>query len=212
MSAVRIIAGRWRGRTIKAPAGDVTRPTTDRVREAWASTVISLLDGASFEGVRVLDPFAGSGGLGLEALSRGAAHVVFCERDRRVMRLLRENIAGLEGAGSLSTLLATDSLTTRGGELLRQHGPFDLVILDPPYAYPIDRIAAFLHGLLARDALSPKALISYEHRADGDSDAFAASFIGHAPPVGHSPGVFQMVSCKSYGSTRIAYFCFEGES
>jgi 16S rRNA (guanine966-N2)-methyltransferase len=212
MSTLRIIAGRWRGRTIKAPAGNVTRPTTDRVREAWASTVASLLGDEGFEGIRVLDPFAGSGGLGLEALSRGAAHAVFCERDHRIMRLLRENVAGLEGAASLSTLLAIDSLTARGGELLGQQGPFNLVVLDPPYACLANRIAVLLHGLLTAGALAPQALISYEHRADVSSDALAACLAGHTPLVDHSPAVFQMVSCKTYGSTQITYLCFEGES
>jgi 16S rRNA (guanine966-N2)-methyltransferase len=179
------------------------------VRESWASTVTSLLYDTGFEGLRVLDPFAGSGALGLEALSRGAAHVVFCERDRRVRGLLRENIAGLEGAASLSTLLATDSLTARGGELLRQHGPFDLVVLDPPYAYPAERIAGLLYGLITAGALASRALISYEHRAEGDSDALAAYLIARGLSGEDSPCVFQMVSCKDYGSTRIAYFCYE---
>jgi 16S rRNA (guanine966-N2)-methyltransferase len=119
---VRIIAGRWRGRPILAPAGDSTRPTSDRVREALFSMLASRL--GSFEGLQVADLFAGSGALGLEALSRGAAHCVFVEKDRRAVEAIRANIAALGASGEV---------LPRGAEHAALPGPVDLAFLDPPY-------------------------------------------------------------------------------
>jgi 16S rRNA (guanine966-N2)-methyltransferase len=201
---MRVIAGRWRGQPIRTLAGETTRPTADRVREAWASTVGSLL-ASGFEGARVLDAFAGSGALGLEALSRGGAHTVFCERDRRAFGVLRGNVAALEGAAALSTLLAADSFATRTQALLGQYAPYSLIVLDPPYACSAEEVAAFLRGLMAAGALAPQALVSYEHRAEGDDEALAARLVGQTHPVDRSPAGLQMVSCKTYGLTRIAY-------
>jgi 16S rRNA (guanine966-N2)-methyltransferase len=121
---MRIIAGRWRGRTLRAPAGRETRPTADRVREAWMSALQFDLSDA-----RVLDLFAGSGALGLEALSRGAAHVTFVERAARPLAALRANIAGLDAAEAC-TVVRADVLTWV--PTLDEHA-FDLALADPPY-------------------------------------------------------------------------------
>ena len=121
---MRIIAGRWRGHTIQAPAGDRTRPTTDRVRDAWMSMMQPLLPDA-----RVLDLFAGSGALGLETLSRGARHVTFVERSRPVLKVLRANIATL-GADAETRVVAGDALRFVEGV---EPGQYDLVVADPPY-------------------------------------------------------------------------------
>ena len=120
---MRIIAGAWRGRPIEAPAGTSTRPTSDRAREALFSMLASRL--GSFEGLRVADLFAGSGALGLEALSRGAAHCSFVENDRQAVEALRRNLAKL-GAGDRADLRAQSALHG-------VPGPFDLVLVDPPY-------------------------------------------------------------------------------
>jgi 16S rRNA (guanine966-N2)-methyltransferase len=120
---VRIIAGRWRGHTIAAPPGDRTRPTTDRVREAWMSALQHDLPGA-----RVLDLFAGSGALGLEALSRGAARVTFVEKAAGPLRALQSNAERL-GATDIE-LVRTDAL--RYVETLAEHA-FDITLADPPY-------------------------------------------------------------------------------
>ncbi|MFZ5794795.1 MAG: RsmD family RNA methyltransferase, partial [Pseudomonadota bacterium] len=93
---MRIIAGKWRGRPIVAPKGDATRPTADRVREALFSMLASRL--GSFEDLAVADLFAGSGALGLEALSRGAASCIFVEQDKAALDALRTNITKLGGA------------------------------------------------------------------------------------------------------------------
>lgn len=122
---IRIIAGEWRGRKLAAPEGDDTRPTADRTRETLFSMLNSRL--GSFEELRVADLFAGSGALGLEALSRGAAHCLFVEQAPPAIRAIRTNIANLKAhdrcdvrAGSVMALAATKQ-------------PLDLVLLDPPY-------------------------------------------------------------------------------
>jgi 16S rRNA (guanine966-N2)-methyltransferase len=119
---MRIIAGQWRGRPLLAPPGDATRPTADRVREAVFSMLESRL--GSFEGLQVADLFAGSGALGLEALSRGAAHCIFVESDRAAIDAIRRNIAAL-GAEA-------DLLPGRA-EHVRLPRTADLAFLDPPY-------------------------------------------------------------------------------
>ncbi|MFL5560420.1 MAG: 16S rRNA (guanine(966)-N(2))-methyltransferase RsmD [Gemmatimonadaceae bacterium] len=121
---MRIVAGEWRGRRIKAPDDDRVRPTADRVREAWMSII-----GAEIVGARVLDLFAGSGALGLESLSRGAAVVEFVELGAKSLRALREN-AELLGAG--------DRVIIHRGDALRfvstlSAGAFDVAFADPPY-------------------------------------------------------------------------------
>jgi len=122
---MRIIAGEWRGRVIEAPPGQATRPTADRVRETLFSMLASRL--GSFEGLRVADLFAGSGALGFEALSRGAAHATFVESHAKAVTIIRRN------AEKLGT---TDRIQILGGSALAlpRSEPFDLVCADPPYA------------------------------------------------------------------------------
>ena len=126
---MRIIAGEWRGRQISAPKGDSVRPTLDSVREAWMSMVHTSLPDA-----RVLDLFAGSGALGLEALSRGASSVDFVENDPRTFRVLQENIKKL-GAGKRSTLHREDAIgfLTKARRVTGEGEPYDVAFADPPY-------------------------------------------------------------------------------
>ena len=121
---VRIVAGRWRGRTIKAPADDRVRPTADRVREAWMSILQPEIPGA-----RVVDLFAGSGALGLEALSRGAVHCDFVEIATRSLSALRANADKL-GAGDAGHIVRGDAL--KFVERLPA-GAYDIAFADPPY-------------------------------------------------------------------------------
>ena len=123
---MRIIAGAWRGRPLEAPPGQGTRPTADRVRETLFSMLTSRL--ATFEGLRVADLFAGSGALGLEALSRGAAFAVFVETDNAASRVIRGNIDRL-GADAQTRVLGGSALALPASE------PFDLILADPPYTY-----------------------------------------------------------------------------
>ena len=120
---MRIIAGAWRGRTLAAPPGDATRPTADRAREALFSMLASRI--GSFEGLVVADIFAGTGALGLEALSRGAAHCTFVEHDRAALTALKANIAALGAAADVLPIgVAALGLARR---------PCDLLLFDPPY-------------------------------------------------------------------------------
>lgn len=121
---MRIIAGQWRGRPLVAPKGDTTRPTADRTREALFSMLASRL--GSFDGLAVGDLFAGSGALGLEALSRGAAHCLFVEQDRAAIDALRANIAKLQATGAE---VRAQSVLALGPAAQ----PLDLLLMDPPY-------------------------------------------------------------------------------
>jgi 16S rRNA (guanine966-N2)-methyltransferase len=121
---VRIIAGRLKGRRLKTPTWEGLRPTSDKLRETLFNIVASRIDGA-----RVLDGYAGTGAVGIEALSRGASHVTFVEQDRRALRLIADNLAGC-GVRADYTIEAGDLVT-----MLRGHPgpPFDVIWLDPPY-------------------------------------------------------------------------------
>ena len=120
---MRIIAGKWRGRALEAPPGTATRPTADRVRETLFSMLVTRL--GNFEELRVADLFAGSGALGFEALSRGAAHAVFVENDAKAAGVIRRNADKL---GASMQVLASSALA------LPRVEPFDLIFADPPYA------------------------------------------------------------------------------
>jgi 16S rRNA (guanine966-N2)-methyltransferase len=138
---MRIIAGSHRGRRIDAPAGHATRPTSDRVREN-AFNLIGPLDGAT-----VLDLFAGSGALGLEALSRGAASAVFVESDRHACRQINAN---LDKLGLDATVLCQDAARA----LASERGTYDLVLCDPPYEDdPSAQLAPQLGRILAENGL-----------------------------------------------------------
>lgn len=133
---MRIIAGEWRGRPLVAPKGDATRPTADRVREALFSMLASRL--GSFEDLSVADLFAGSGALGLEALSRGAASCIFVEQDKPALDALRTNIAKLSAKADVRA----QSVLALGHAV----APLDLILMDPPYdsnagAVALDKLA-----------------------------------------------------------------------
>jgi 16S rRNA (guanine966-N2)-methyltransferase len=157
---LRIIAGAWRGRQIKAPPGEAVRPTGDRVREAWMSIV-----NASLPDARVLDLFAGSGALGLESLSRGAREAHFVETAPKSIQIITANAAAL-GAGQRAILHRADALSfldTLGEER------FDVAFADPPYDKGL--ATAIAERWLARPFAD---LLGIEHRRDetlpGDAD------------------------------------------
>ena len=153
---MRIIAGEWRGRKLGAPVGDATRPTADRTRETLFSMLVSRI--GSFEELSVADLFAGSGALGLEALSRGAASCLFVEQDAAAIRSLRANIAALR---------APERCEVRAGSVLAlgpAKAPLDLVLLDPPYASGAGAVA--LEKLLRLGWIGPATWISLETAHD----------------------------------------------
>ena len=130
---MRIIAGEWRRRPLTAPKGDATRPTADRTRETLFSMLASRL--GTFEGLRVADLFAGSGALGLEALSRGAEHCLFVEQEAAAIRALRANISALR-AQQKSDVVAGSVMSLGPAKL-----PHDLILLDPPYGTGAGEVA-----------------------------------------------------------------------
>jgi 16S rRNA (guanine966-N2)-methyltransferase len=147
---MRIISGQWRGRTLVAPKGDATRPTADRTREGLFSMLVSRL--GSFEGLRVADLFAGSGALGLEALSRGAAECLFVEHDKAALDALRVNS---EKLGIRADVRAQSVLA-----LARVSVPYDLILMDPPYASGAGAVALDKLGRLGW--IGPATLVSIE--------------------------------------------------
>ncbi|MDX6739096.1 16S rRNA (guanine(966)-N(2))-methyltransferase RsmD [Actinocorallia sp. A-T 12471] len=156
----RVIAGVAGGRRLRTPEGRDTRPTSDRAREGLFSTVQALL--GSLEGVRAVDLFAGSGAVGLEALSRGAAHALLVESHPKAARVIRENIdvLGLPGAR-----LVTDRV-----ERLVRTAPeasYDFVFADPPYAVPDETVVEILEGLRDNGWLSDGALVAVERASRG---------------------------------------------
>lgn len=158
---MRIVGGTWRGRALEAPDGRGTRPTTDRTREAIASMVLSA-QGLDLSGCTVLDAFAGSGGVGLELLSRGARSCTFCERDRRAAAVVRRNCAQVAGTKTEWRVQAGDVLK-RVGSI--PGGPFSVVFLDPPYAMPATEVAGLVDGLWEAGQLERGCLVVYEHAA-----------------------------------------------
>lgn len=163
----RIIGGTAGGRRIKAPTGDTTRPTSDRVREALFSAIDSTL--GSLSGLRFLDLYAGSGAVGLEARSRGAGVVTCVEHDRRTAALVRENARTLG-------LSAVDVVTSTVARALAHppRAPYDLVFLDPPYALATDHVVADLTSLRDNGWLAGGALVVVERSSRGEALSWPA--------------------------------------
>jgi 16S rRNA (guanine966-N2)-methyltransferase len=158
---MRIIAGKFRGKTLFSPSDDSIRPTADRVRESMFNILSSKL-GPVFTDLRVLDLFAGTGALGFEALSRGASHVTFVETGAEGRGLIRDHIEAF-GAGGVTKLLRRDAtdLGTPG-----TFGQFDLVFLDPPYGQGLGERA--LASIAANGWLAPEATIVFEESAEAE--------------------------------------------
>jgi 16S rRNA (guanine966-N2)-methyltransferase len=152
----RIIAGAHGGRRLSAPAGAQTRPTSDRVREAFFSTLDSMAD---LSGARFADLYAGSGAVGLEALSRGAGHALLVESDARAARTIRDNIVTLR-VGAAARLV-----TGKVSQVVADQpegGPYDVVFADPPYAVSDDEITELQHALVSNGWLAEGAVLVFE--------------------------------------------------
>lgn len=157
---MRIIAGKWRGRVIDAPPGQNTRPTADRVRETLFSMLVSRLGG--FEDLRVADLFAGSGALGFEALSRGAASVTFVENDSTAAMTIKRNAAKL---GATIQVLAGSALA------LPRAQAFDLIFADPPYGAGSG--TAVVQSVVKAEWLAPGGWMSVETSSRDNVDPWA---------------------------------------
>ncbi len=187
---MRIVAGQFRGRALKTPPGDATRPTSDRARQA----VFNILEHAPWSeglhGRRVIDLFSGSGALGFEALSRGAVSCLFVETDEAARGAIRDNVEalGLFGQTRVHRRDAADL-----GPRPASSGPaFDLAFLDPPYGKGLGEKA--LAGLAAGGWLNPGALVVFERGAD--------------EPDPDLPG-FEPLDARDYGAARVLFLRLE---
>lgn len=187
---MRIIAGTWRGTALaavgKGDAGKHLRPTTDRVRESLFNVLMGGKFGDPITGARVLDFFAGTGALGLEALSRGAEHVTFVDDGRVSGQLIRSNVQRLNTRAS-TRLLKMDATRLRANDA----DPCDLVFLDPPYGKSLGQralVEAVKHGWLVEDAL-----IVWEE---------------NAPQL--APEGFEMIDARKYGDTHVTMLRWAG--
>lgn len=180
----RVVAGTVGGRRLRVPPGRTTRPTSDRVREALFSTLADVTDGA-----RVLDLYAGSGALGIEALSRGAACATFVEHDRRAAAVLRDNLAAL----GLVAVVHTSAVArfVREADECSEPAMYDLVVCDPPYVVSSETVALQL-ATLARRCLSPDAMMVIERARHGGAFAVANELL-------------EVTDVRTYGDTVLYY-------
>jgi 16S rRNA (guanine966-N2)-methyltransferase len=180
---VRIIAGAYKGRRLVTPRGDVTRPTADQVRIALMDTLMPWLPDAHF-----LDLFAGAGGVGLEALSRGATHVTFVERDARAVAALRDNVAAL-GVADAVRVVRDDAAHALAG-LVRQAERFGIVFLDPPYE--ADLTTPTLAVLGDGSVLAAGALVIAQHLTKRAPAEIA--------------GILRAFRTRRFGETTLTFF------
>lgn len=192
----RVIGGRFKGRRLTAPSGDRTRPTSDRVREAVFSSLVSwwaLGDAAAdraLEGMAFLDLYAGSGAIGLEAASRGAGPVRLVERDPKVAALIRRNASEL-GASVHVTTAPVGAMVSAPADI-----PYDVVWLDPPYALGEDELGAALAQVVDGGWLAPEGLLVVE-RSSRTPDPLV-------------PPALDDVWSRRYGETTIHYATRKG--
>ncbi|MFI6934557.1 16S rRNA (guanine(966)-N(2))-methyltransferase RsmD [Streptomyces sp. NPDC050287] len=181
----RVIAGAAGGRRLAVPPGTGTRPTSDRAREGLFSTWQSLL-GGPLGGERVLDLYAGSGAVGLEALSRGASHTLLVEADARAARIIRENVRSLGLPGA-------EVRAGKARQIIQEPPalPYDLVFLDPPYAVSDDDLREILLTLRTEGWLATDALVTVERSTRGG--AF------------HWPDGFEAIRARRYGEGTFWY-------
>lgn len=186
---MRVIAGEYRGRPLKALKGDATRPTTDRVKEALMSKVFSTQ--GSLENCCVLDAFAGTGALGIEALSRGASFVIFCDKSSEANMIISENLRAVKAENSRYQLLKMDSLSLSSSVIKKQ---IDLVFFDPPYAVSPHEVMAIAKGYFEKGILKEDALLCYELTKTSKPELVQAI----------NALEWAIVSSKDYGETSIA--------
>lgn len=191
---MRIVSGRFRGRGIVAPPGQTTRPTSDRARQALFDVIAHAAWAPELEGARVIDLFAGSGGLGFEALSRGAAFSLFVETDEAARGAIRENIDALGLFGE--TRVHRRDATDLGPRPASAGGPFDLAFLDPPYRKGLGERAII--ELTNGGWLKPGALVVFERAAD--------------EPELADLGAFELADSRTWGAATVLFLSFIGET
>lgn len=181
---MRVVAGRFRGRALQAPDDMSIRPTSDRVRESVFNILTHGIDGFSLNGARVIDLFAGTGALGIEAVSRGAAYCLFVEDAPEARALIRKNVEamGLTGETRIFRRDATDLGPAGNME------PYDLAFLDPPYGKGLGEKA--LAGLAGGKWLTPGAICMLEERAETEVVI---------------PAAFELLDTRTYGDTDVRF-------
>jgi 16S rRNA (guanine966-N2)-methyltransferase len=185
----RIIAGAHGGRRLAAPPGDKTRPTSDRVREAYFSALDTMID---LSGARFADLYSGSGAVGLEALSRGAAYTLLVEADAKAARAIRDNIVTLR-VGNAARLI-----TGKVGQVLAappEGGPFDVIFADPPYAVTDDEVEQVQQALVVNGWLAADAVVTFER---------SSRTAVRGEPMGWVEGITADRS-RRYGETTLWY-------
>lgn len=182
----RVIAGAARGRRLAVPPGQGTRPTSDRAREGLFSTWESLR-GGTLHGARVLDLYGGSGAVGLEALSRGAAHTLLVDADARAVRTIRENIRALGLPGAEVRQGKAERVISGGSPGL----PYDVVFLDPPYAVTDRELREILITLASEGWITGNALATVERSTRGGDFSW--------------PEGFEAVRARRYGEGTLWY-------
>ena len=171
----RVIAGEAGGRRLAVPDGRDTRPTSDRAREGLFATIVSMT--GSLAGARVLDLYAGSGAVGLEALSRGAEHVLLVESGSRAAGVIRDNIEAIGLAGAEVVTGRVERVLARGPALPGEgRGRYDVVFADPPYALAADEVSGML-TLLLRGWLAPEALVIVERATRSGPVSWPTGFV-----------------------------------
>ncbi|MCU0953910.1 MAG: 16S rRNA (guanine(966)-N(2))-methyltransferase RsmD [Hyphomicrobium sp.] len=186
---MRIVGGRFRGRNIASPAHEGVRPTSDRVRESVFNVLLHGVEDFNVDGQRVIDLFAGTGALGLEALSRGASHALFVEENAESRGLIRQNIEALGLTGS--TRLFRRDATDLGPA--SPMPPFALAFLDPPYGKGLGERAIF--SLRDGKWLTPGAVVVWEERASSELSW---------------PEGFTEIDRRTWGDTQVAFGRFTG--
>lgn len=185
---MRIVGGKFRGRVISGPEHDGLRPTSDRVRENIFNILLHGLLSEHLEEMRVIDLFAGTGALGLEALSRGASYCLFVDNDASSRALMRQNIETL-------ILTGETKIFRRDATDLGQKGtmaPFDVAFIDPPYGKGLGEQA--LISLVSGDWLKPQSIIVWEERSSSDLSW---------------PSSIREVDRRVWGETQVAFGCYE---
>jgi 16S rRNA (guanine966-N2)-methyltransferase len=191
----RVIAGEAGGRRLAVPAGRDTRPTSDRAREGLFGTVASIM--GPLTGARVLDLYAGSGAVGLEALSRGARHVLLVESGDRASRVIRQNIEAIALPGAELAADRVERVLARGPSGDR----YGLVFADPPYALDGDQVAAMLSALADRAWLAPGALVIVERATRSGPLSWPDGFVpDRARRYGEATIWYGLVPSNSPGS------------
>ena len=180
---MRIVGGRLRGRALAGPTGPGLRPTADRLREALFNVLAHAYDDAC-DGARVIDLFAGTGALGIEAISRGASHALFVDQGSQARALIRQNVEAL-GLGGVTRIFRRDA--TKLGPT--QDAPFTLAFLDPPYGQGLAPLA--LASLRDGGWLAPGAVVVVEEEAGAE--------------IGGAPG-FERLERRDYGTSRVYFY------